>query len=43
LLPKELDKAYDGFYDAVTESKLLDTRTRVFVRLAAAMAFRCPD
>jgi alkylhydroperoxidase/carboxymuconolactone decarboxylase family protein YurZ len=41
MLPGDIDKAYDNFYDTTTNSEALDERTRVIVRLASAMTYGC--
>lgn len=41
MLPETQKKAYRAFYDAATESAILDKKTRLLLSLASAMAFAC--
>lgn len=41
MIPKDIDDAYDGFYEATGKNKALDGKTLALVRLAASMAYGC--
>jgi hypothetical protein len=41
VLPEDLEKAYEGFYDATINNSLLDQKTTVMIQLAASFAIGC--